>query len=52
MHGLVSDDVARLDLFLATGERVAVPLKDNAYVVEAPGASSRRASSPTPRPVA
>jgi hypothetical protein len=35
LSGLASDDVARLELFLATGERVAVPLKDNAYIVEA-----------------
>ena len=32
--GLASDDVARLDLFLATRERVAVPLRDNAFVLE------------------
>lgn len=34
LHGLASDDVARLEVFLATGERVAVPLADNAYVLE------------------
>jgi hypothetical protein len=33
--GLADDEVARMTLFLATGERVAVPLKDNAYVVKA-----------------
>lgn len=30
--GLVSDDISRLELFLATGERIAVPLKDNTFV--------------------
>ncbi len=33
--GLASDDVARLALYLATGDRVAVPLHDNGYMVEA-----------------
>jgi hypothetical protein len=35
VFGLADDEVARMTLFLATGERVAVPLKDNAFVVEA-----------------
>ena len=34
VEGLASDDVARLELFLANGERTSVPLKDNAYLVE------------------
>ena len=33
-HGLASDDVAAIDVFLATGERVAVPLRDNVFAVE------------------
>jgi hypothetical protein len=33
--GLASDDVARLRLYLATGEYVPVPLRDNAYIAEA-----------------
>jgi len=32
--GLVSDDVVRMTLFLATGERIAVPVKDNAFGVD------------------
>ncbi|CAN5823396.1 hypothetical protein BH20ACT14_BH20ACT14_10610 [soil metagenome] len=32
--GVASDDVARMELYLATGERVAVPLADNVYAVE------------------
>ena len=32
--GLASDDVARLEMFLATRERIAVPLRDNAFVLE------------------
>ncbi|MFN2471641.1 MAG: hypothetical protein ABR583_11785 [Gaiellaceae bacterium] len=35
LHGLASDDVARMEMFLASGECVAVPLADNAFVVEA-----------------
>jgi hypothetical protein len=35
IDGLASDDVARLELFLATGERIAVPLRDNAFLVQA-----------------
>jgi hypothetical protein len=34
VSGLASDDVARLELYLATGERVAVPLRDNAFIAE------------------
>lgn len=34
VNGLASDDVARMDLYLDSGERVAVPLEDNAYLVE------------------
>jgi hypothetical protein len=34
VDGLASDDVARLELFLADGERMRVPLEDNVYVVE------------------
>ncbi len=33
--GLASDDVARLALFAASGRRVAVPVHDNGYAVEA-----------------
>lgn len=36
VHGLASDDVARLELFLATGERLAIPLTDNTYALEVP----------------
>jgi hypothetical protein len=32
--GLASDDVARLEIFTATGNQIAVPLRDNAYLVE------------------
>jgi hypothetical protein len=35
LSGAASDDVARLELFLATRERVAVPLRDNVFVVQA-----------------
>jgi hypothetical protein len=35
LAGLASDDVARLELFLATGEHVRVSLHDNAFVAEA-----------------
>lgn len=34
VNGLASDDVERMDLYLHNGERVAVPLEDNAYLVE------------------
>jgi hypothetical protein len=32
--GLASDDVARLEIFTATGDRIPVPLRDNAYLIE------------------
>lgn len=32
--GLASDEVARLELFTATGNRLAVPLRDNAFLLE------------------
>jgi hypothetical protein len=32
--GLASDDVARLEIFTASGHRLEVPLKDNAYLAE------------------
>ena len=35
VFGLADDVVARMTLFLADGESVAVPLKDNAFVIEA-----------------
>ena len=38
LNGFASDDVARMELFLSTGERRSVPLRDNAYVVVAPRA--------------
>jgi len=34
VSGVASDDVARMELYLATGERVAVPLADNVYSAE------------------
>lgn len=34
VKGLASDDVERMELYLRNGERVAVPLADNAYLVE------------------
>lgn len=34
LDGLASDDVARMELFLASGERVAVPLQDNVFRVD------------------
>ncbi len=37
--GLASDDVAQIKLFLASGETVDVPLKDNAFIVRAARAS-------------
>lgn len=36
--GAVADEVARLELYVASGARVAVPLRDNAFLVEAPRA--------------
>jgi hypothetical protein len=38
LSGVASDDVARLDLFLATGERRQVPLADNAWAIQVPRA--------------
>jgi hypothetical protein len=32
--GLASDDVARMELFTATGNRIHVPLRDNAFLVD------------------
>jgi hypothetical protein len=32
--GLASDDVARMEIFTATGERIPVPLRDNTYLIE------------------
>ena len=32
--GLASDDVARMEIFTATGNRIPVPLRDNAFLVE------------------
>jgi hypothetical protein len=32
--GLASDDVARLELFTATGNRIDVPLRDNAFLAD------------------
>ena len=32
--GLASDEVARLEIFTATGNRITVPLRDNAYLAE------------------
>ena len=34
--GLASDDVARITLYLGSGQTEAVPLNDNAYLIEAP----------------
>jgi hypothetical protein len=36
ISGLASDDVARLALYLGTGQEEAVPLHDNGYLIEAP----------------
>jgi hypothetical protein len=36
LAGLASDDVAKLRLFLGTGQTVAVPLNDNGYLFVAP----------------
>jgi hypothetical protein len=35
ISGVASDDVARLEIFFATGERRPVPLRDNAFLVQA-----------------
>lgn len=32
--GLASDDVSRLEIFTATGNQIAVPLRDNAFLAE------------------
>lgn len=32
--GLASDDVARLELFTSTGNKIDVPLRDNAFIVD------------------
>ncbi len=32
--GLASDDVARMEIFTATGNRLPVPLRDNAFLIE------------------
>ncbi len=34
LSGLVSDDVRRLTIFLSTGEQIAVPLRNNAFVAQ------------------
>jgi hypothetical protein len=34
LSGLASDDVARLQIFLGTGERQPIPLRDNAWVMQ------------------
>jgi hypothetical protein len=34
LDGLASDDVARMEMFLASGERMALPLKDNVFRAE------------------
>lgn len=36
LDGLATDDVRRMELYLATGERWAVPLKDNVFAVAVP----------------
>jgi hypothetical protein len=41
LHGIASDDVARLELFLGTGDRHRVPLRDNVFATRV-----RRASFP------
>jgi hypothetical protein len=35
LSGVASDDVARMELFLATGETRPIPLRDNAWLVQA-----------------
>lgn len=35
VSGIASDEVARIELFLATGERFSVPLKDNVFFAQA-----------------
>lgn len=34
--GLASDEVTRMDLFLATGERRPIPLRDNVWLIQVP----------------
>jgi hypothetical protein len=34
LEGIVSDDVARLDAFLANGEKMTAPLHDNVYLID------------------
>jgi hypothetical protein len=34
IDGLASDDVARMEAFLASGERIAIPLQDNVFRLE------------------
>jgi hypothetical protein len=34
--GLASDEVARMDIYLATGERRPIPLRDNAWLIPVP----------------
>ena len=36
ISGRATDDVSRMELFLATGARIAVPLRDNAFIVQVP----------------
>ena len=36
ISGRAADEVTRMELFLASGARVAVPLRDNAFVVQVP----------------
>jgi hypothetical protein len=38
MTGIASDDVARLEILLADGTRIDVPLADNAFIVDVPRA--------------
>jgi hypothetical protein len=38
LSGIASDDVARLEALLADGQRAAVPLQDNAFLVDLPRA--------------
>jgi hypothetical protein len=39
ISGVASDDVARIDVLLADGQRAEVPLQDNAFVVDLPRAN-------------
>ena len=49
LDGLASDDVARMEAFLASGERVAVPLQDNVFRLEVARFRFRSGSSPMTR---